>query len=484
VTGYGSAAATNRRLKLQIEQGVSGLSVANDVPSDLGVDADHPLAKDDVGVGGVPLYTLQDMLDLFEGIPMDKISMSFDDPCAGTAPVNLAHYVVAAERQGVSLASLRGSIQNDPLHARFCGFRPNNPVDLGVKMAVDIIEFSNRYMPQWNTTTVNMYDLRETGIDATQEIAFGLSIAMAYVEKALERGLNIDEFAPRLAFYCSAHIDFFEEIAKLRAARRMWARLMREKYGAKDPRSWRFRFGVHTAGCSLVPQQPLNNAIRVAYEALAAVLAGVQSLHTCAYDEPFGLPTPEAQELAIRTQQILAYETGVANVADPLGGSYYIESLTNKLEEEASEILKEIESLGGAPEAAKDGGYFDQEIAKAALKRQQEIETGDRIIVGVNAFTTPAGKEPPGGVYRVPEEERQATLDSLKRVKETRDEKKLREAIARLHDQAIKGEKVNFIPAIIEAVKAGGTLLEINGTIREAYGYSYDPLGVLQSPFK
>jgi methylmalonyl-CoA mutase N-terminal domain/subunit len=481
VCGYASAAETNKRLKFHMEEGVSGLSVIPDIPGQLGIDGDHPLAEKEVGVQGTPLSSLQDMLELMAGIPCDRITMSFNES-ACSCPVTLAQYILAAQQQGVEQSKLAGTMQNDPLHARYCGYRPANPIDLSVKMSTDIIEYCTRYMPRWYTGNVNLYDWREMGINAAQEIAFGFAVAMTYIEAALERGLDIDEFAPRRAFYCSAHIDFFEEIAKLRAARRMWARIMKEKYGAKDPRSWQFRFGVHTAGCSLVPQQPLNNIVRVAYEALAAVLAGAQSLHCCSYDEPIALPTEEANRVAIRTQQILAYETDVAHVADPLGGSYYVESLTSRIEQAAARVLQEIEQLGGALEAMKSG-WFDREIEKAALRHQKEIEQGERIIVGVNAFTTSPEKETPGGVHRVLPESQEQEVKKLKRLKETRDSDRVRAAILKLREEAEKGDKVNLLPWIMEAVAAYATRGEIMGTIRQAYGYSYDPLGVIDSPF-
>jgi len=481
VCGYGTAADTNERLKFHIEEGASGLSVIPDVPSHLGIDGDHPQARDEVGLQGAPLTSLRDMEDLVAGIPLDKITMSFNES-ACSCPVTLAQYIIAAEKQGVEKAKLRGTMQNDPLHARYCGYRPNNPIDLSVKTSTDIIEYCTKNMPLWTTGNVNLYDWREMGINAPQEIAFGFSVAMAYIDGALRRGLDIDEFAPRRAFYCSAHIDFFEEIAKLRAARRMWARIMKERYGAKDPRSLMFRFGVHTAGCSLFPQQPLNNIMRIAYEALAAVLGGVQSLHCCSYDEPIALPTEEAHRIAIRTQQILAYETGVANVTDPLGGSYYVESLTNGIEAEAVRIMEEIEEAGGAVEAMRTG-WFDQEVEKAALKYQQEIDSGERIIVGVNAFTAETEKETPGGVHRVDLESQRTQLKNVSELKKTRDIRKVREALGKLRGETERGEQVNLMPAILEAVSAYATRGEIMGTIRQVYGYSYDPLGTIESPF-
>jgi methylmalonyl-CoA mutase N-terminal domain/subunit len=481
VCGFGTAADTNERLKFHLEEGASGLSVIPDIPSHIGIDGDHPQAMDEVGLQGAPFTSLKDMEDLLAGIRLDTISMSFNES-ACSCPVTLAQYIITAEKQGVDKANLRGTMQNDPLHARYCGYRPNNPIDLSVRTSTDIIEYCTRHMPLWITGNVNMYDWREMGINAPQEIAFGFSVAMAYIEDVLKRGLDIDEFAPRRGFYCSAHIDFFEEIAKLRAARRMWARIMKERYGAKETRSLLFRFGVHTAGCSLFPQQPLNNIVRVAFEALAAVLGGVQSLHCCSYDEPISLPTEESHRIAIRTQQILAYETGVANATDPLGGSYYVENLTNTIEEAASDILEEIEKLGGALECMKSG-WFDAEVEKAALKYQREIEAEDRTIVGVNAFTVDREKETPGGVHRVAPASQRLQVEHVRELKQNRDNQKARAALATLRQEAEKGERVNLMPAILEAVSVYATRGEIMGTIRQVYGYAYDPLGVIESPF-
>lgn len=482
VSGFGTGKETNERLQFQIREGASGLSVILDVLGQMGLDADHPRAKNEIGVQGVNYTSIKDMLDLTEGIPLDKITMSFNIASSLTVSVVLAAYILAAERQGVAMNCLRGTTQNDSLHARYCGFKISNPVDLGVKMAVDNIEFCTKYMPQWNTINVNLYDMREMGINAAQEIAFGFSHARVYVRESLKRGLNVDEFAPRMAFYCSAHIDFFEEIAKLRAARRIWAKIMRDEFGAKEPKSMKFRFGVHTAGCSLVPQQPLNNIIRVAYEAMAAVLAGVQSLHCCSYDEPISLPTEESQEIALRTQQILAFETGVARVADPLGGSYYLESLTDQIEAAAVKSMREIDDMGGMIAAIKRE-WVEREIEKAALQQQRDIDTGKRVIVGVNDFIAPPEDKTPGGVHRTPEEVMNRQDQAVRQLKRDRNYGEVVKAIERLRRHADMGEKENLVPFVIEAVKSYATMEEIIGTIRQAYGLSYDPLEIRKSPF-
>jgi methylmalonyl-CoA mutase N-terminal domain/subunit len=421
------------------------------------------------------------MVALLEDIPLDKTSFSLI-VAATTAEVMFAQYLAEAERRGIDFKNLRGSVQNDPIHLRYCGFEPANPPELGRKTGVDIIEYCARYVPQWYPTTINLYDLREQGITAAQEIAFGFGIGLIYVDGVLERGLSIDDFAPRLTFYVSAHIDFLEEIAKMRAARRLWAKIMKERYGAKNPRSWQFRFAVHTAGCSLVPQQPLNNIIRVAYEALAAVLGGVQSLHCCSYDEPIALPTEQSHLLAMRTQQILAYETGVASVSDPMGGSYYIETLTNLLEEEALKILQQIEENGGMMKAITSG-WLDREMEKAALEEQRRVETREHLLVGANILRMPPEKSTPGGVQRIPSHIEDKVIAEVHRLKKERSQLTWRQAIDNLKRRAEKGEKENLIPSVMNCVKAGATLGEIMGVIRQAYGYSYDPMGVLESPF-
>ena len=335
-------------------------------------------------------------------------------------------------------------------------------------------------MPKWYYTTVNMYDLREQGITAPQEVAFGFGIAMIYVDELIRRGLSIDEFGPRFTFYVSCHVDLFEEVAKIRAARRLWARLMKGKYGAKDPRSMKFRFAVHTAGCSLIPQQPLNNIVRISYEALAAVLAGVQSLHCCSYDEPICLPTESGHLQALRTQQILAYETGVCNVADPLGGSYYVEALTDKIEEEVLKIMKEVEEVGGMEEAIRTE-WLDRVFEKEALQRQKEIDERERLVVGVNIFTSEPETQTPLGVQRIPSASARSQIEETQKLKRTRDIHRLKECIKRLRGYAEEGR--NVIPDMIEATKAFATTGELLGTVRMAMGYPYDPMEIIESPF-
>jgi methylmalonyl-CoA mutase N-terminal domain/subunit len=479
VVGIGSPADTHERLKYLSQHGGSGLNTIADVTYEMGLDADHPWSVDEVGLTGVNITSIKDMETLTKDIPLDKVSWSLITASTAAA-VTMAQYVAVAENRGYDLPVLKGSIQNDPIHFRYCGFRPACPLDLSIKLGADVMEFCTKELPKWYYTTVNMYDLREQGITAPQEVAFGFGIAMCYVDELIRRGLDIDEFAPRFTFYVSCHIDLFEEVAKIRAARRMWAKLMKEKYGAKSPRSMQFRFAVHTAGCSLVPQQPLNNIVRTSYEALAAVLSGVQSLHCCSYDEPMCLPTEKAHLQALRTQQILAYETGVTNVADPLGGSYYVEGLTDRIEEEALKVMKQVDEVGGMEEAIRTE-WLDRKFESEALKRQKELDNGEKLVVGVNAFVTEQEKTTPLGVQRVSGHSGTQQIEEVKELKRTRDSDKLKEAISRLRDTA--GENKNVILPMVEASKAFGTTGELLGTVREAFGYPYDPMETVESPF-
>ena len=479
VVGIGSPEDTHKRAAFCFEQGASGLNTIADVTYEMGLDPDHPRARDEVGLTGVNISSLEDMETLIGDIPLDRVSWSLITASTAAAPT-MAQYVAAAQRKGYDIRGLRGSIQNDPIHFRYCGFRPACPLDLSIKLGSDVMEFCTRNMPRWYYTTVNMYDLREQGITAPQEIAFGFGIAMCYIDELLRRGLHIDEFAPRFTFYVSCHIDFFEEIAKIRAARRMWARLMKEKYGAEDPRSMQFRFAVHTAGCSLMPQQPLNNLVRISFEALAAVLGGVQSLHCCSYDEPMCLPTEKGHLQALRTQQIIAYETGVTNVADPLGGSYFIESLTDKMEAEALKVMKQVEDRGGMEEAIQTE-WLDRQFDEEGVKRQREIDQRDKLLVGVNIFTTEPETQTPLGVQRISEQSAHQQIEDVMKRKESRDKGKLAAAINRLREDAAKNR--NTIPAMIEVTRAHATTAELLGTVRQVYGYPYDPLEVIPSPF-
>jgi len=479
VVGIGSPADTHERAAYCFKQGAMGMNTIADITYEMGLDPDHPWARDEVGLTGVNISSIKDMETLIGDIPLDKVSWSVIT-ASTVAAASMAQYVAVAQNKGYDIGRLRGSIQNDPIHFRYCGFEPACPLDLSIKLGADVMEFCTRHMPKWYYTTVNMYDLREQGITAPQEIAFGLGIAMCYIDELIRRGLYIDEFAPRFTFYVSCHIDFFEEIAKIRAVRRMWARLMKEKYGAEDSRSMQFRFAVHTAGCSLVPQQPLNNMVRISFEALAAVLGGVQSLHCCSYDEPMCLPTDKGHVQALRTQQIIAYETGVTNVADPLGGSYYVESLTDKVEEEALKIMKQVEDMGGMAEAIRTQ-WLDRQFEEEAVKRQRETDQGEKLTVGVNIFTSDPESETPLGVQRVSDVSTRKQIEDCTTLKKTRDHQRVSDAIERLGDDAKEGR--NIIPAMIEATKAFATTAEMMGTVREAFGYSYDPMNIVESPF-
>ncbi len=479
IAGIGSPQDTHKQLKYLVEAGGSGLNTILDITSALGIDPDHPLAGNEVGLTGVNVSSLQDMEFLTGDIPLDKISWSLIAATTASA-ATMAQYIAVAENAGYDISKLRGSIQNDPIHTAFCGFKPSSPLDLSIKLGSDIMEFCTKDMPQWYYTTVNMYDMREQGITAPQEVAYGLGIAMCYIDELISRGLNIDDFAPRFTFYVACHIDIFEEIAKIRAARRMWAKLMKEKYGAKDQRSMQFKFAVHTSGCSLVPQQPLNNLIRVAYQALTAVLGGVQSLHCCSYDEPICLPTEAAHLQALRTQQILAYETGITNVADPLGGSYFIENLTDKMEKEITKAMDEVDDLGGMYQAIKTE-WLGRKIEEESFNRQKEIETLDKLVVGQNIFTTEDEKETPMDVQRIATESAKLQVEQCKKMKSTRDMGKLAEAIKRLKGDAEAGK--NTIRGMVEATKACASTSEMIGTVREVYGYTYDPMEIIESPF-
>ncbi len=484
VVGHGAPEETNARFKTQIEQGVAGLDVITDTPSMVGLDADHPMAEGEIGICGVSISSLEDMELLMAGVPIEKVSTVLL-PGGTQCPVVFAAYVALAQQRGLEPSQLRGTISNNPLHLYFCGpvGKITNPMDLSLKLSVDIIEYCTLNMPQFHSGYSNAYDMRESRIGAAQEIAVGFAEEMAYIDGALARGLDIDDFEPRRSMYFSAHTDIFEEAAKLRAARRMWARLMTEKYGAKKEATRQLRFGVHTGGSSLFPQQPLNNVVRVAYQALAAVMGGAQSLHCCSYDEPVAIPTEGAQQIALRTQQILAHEAGAANVADPLGGSYYVEALTDQLEAAAGEFLDEIEQRGGFL-AVAETGWLQAKMDEATLNFQAEVEAGERVLVGVNAYTTEEEDLTPGGVFRVSDQAERLVIERLQCLRATRDEGKLRTAIEALGQKAAAGRSENLIPAIIDALRAKATKAEIGGVIRQAFGYSYDPLGMLENPFE
>jgi methylmalonyl-CoA mutase, N-terminal domain len=461
--GFATAAETNRRFRYLLERGQTGLSVAFDLPTQMGFDADAPEAAGEVGRVGVPISSLVDMETLFEGIPLDAVSTSMT--INSTAATLVALYVAAAERQGVTRDRLSGTVQNDILKeyiARGTWIYPPRP---SMRLVTDIFEFGARELPRWNTISISGYHMREAGATAAQELAFTLADAIAYVEAALERGLAIDDFAPRLSFFFAAWSEVFEEVAKFRAARRMWARIVRDRFGARNPRSMACRFHVQTAGSSLTAQSVDNNVVRTALQALAAVLGGAQSLHTNSRDEALALPTEDAVRLALRTQQILAYESGVTETPDPLAGSYFVESLTDELEAAANAYLEEIDAMGGTL-AALDAGFQQRQIQEAAYRTQRAIDAGDQVVVGVNRFLDEASVSPP--TQRIdPEGERQQ-VEGLRRVRAERDPSAWGATLRRLDDVA-RGPD-NLMPAIIEAVRAYATVGEIADRLRVAWG--------------
>ncbi len=461
--GYGSAEETNRRFRLLLERGQTGLSVAFDLPTQLGYDSDHPLARPEVGRVGVAISTLDDMRRLFEGIDLGAVttSMTINAPAA----ILLLMYEIVAEEQGVDPKQLRGTIQNDILKeyaARGTYIFPPRP---SMRLVVDTFAYCKERLPNWNTISISGYHIREAGATAVQEIAFTLANAIAYVRAAIEAGLSVDEFAPRLSFFFGAHNNFFEEIAKFRAARRMWAKIMRERFGAQNPRSWMLRFHTQTCGCTLTAQQPLNNIVRVAYQALAAVLGGTQSLHTNAYDEALGLPTEESATIALRTQQILAEETGVADTADPLGGSYFVEALTDEIERRAWELIEAIEALGGAVTAI-ERGWIQAQIAESAYQWEAAVERGERVVVGVNRYQDAVPVEVP--VHRLDEGAVERQIRRVQEYRARQDAGRVERALARV-EEAARGTE-NLLPVLREALLAGATLGQICGRLRQVWG--------------
>ncbi|HKH47736.1 MAG TPA: methylmalonyl-CoA mutase family protein [Thermoanaerobaculia bacterium] len=465
--GYSSAAESNRRYRYLLSQGTTGLSVAFDLPTQIGYDSDHPKALGEVGRVGVAIDSIEDMRRLFDGIPLDKVTTSMT--INATAGILLALYLAVAEEQGVSWTRIGGTVQNDILKeyaARGTYIYPPGP---SLKLVTDVIAFCAERVPKWNTISVSGYHMREAGSTAVQEVAFTLAHGLTYVQAALDRGLAIDEFAPRLSFFFNAHNNFLEEVAKYRAARRLWAELVKERFAPKDPRSLWLRFHTQTAGSTLTAQQPMNNVVRVAIQALAAVCGGTQSLHTNSLDEALGLPTEEAARLALRTQQVIAHESGVAEVADPLGGSYVIEAWTDEIVQRARDYIRRIEEMGGSL-AALDQGFQQREIAEAAYRYQLDVEEKRAQVVGVNVFA--AEEEPPTEVLRIdPEGERQQA-DRVRALRERRNSldggARAGEAVRQL--AAAAREDRNLMPPILDCVRAEVTLGEIADTLREIYG--------------
>ncbi len=461
--GFGTAEETNRRFKYLLEQGQTGLSVAFDLPTQIGYDSDHSLSYGEVGKVGVAIDSLQDMETLFSGIPLDKVStsMTINSPAA----ILLAMYIAVAEKQGVAPEKLSGTIQNDILKEYIARGTYIFPPEPSMRLVTDIFGYCSRNLPNWNSISISGYHIREAGSTAVQEIAFTIANGIAYVEAAIKAGLSVDDFAPRLSFFFNAHLNFFEEIAKFRAARRIWARIMKERFAARDPKSQMLRFHTQTAGCTLTAQQPDTNIMRVAFQALSAVLGGTQSLHTNSRDEALALPSEDSVLIALRTQQVIAYETGVTDTVDPLGGSYFVESLTNQMEKAAMEYINKIEAMGGAVRAIEEG-FQQMEIQDSAYHYQMEIESGDRVVIGVNKFQTE--EKTPLNLLKVDpvvEENQRIKLEALKR---QRNQAEVDRALARLKEAA--GGTDNLMPPILEAVKAYATLGEICDVLREVFG--------------
>jgi methylmalonyl-CoA mutase N-terminal domain/subunit len=468
--GFGTAEETNERFRYLLDHGQTGLSTAFDMPSLMGHDSDHPRSEGEVGREGVAIDTLDDMETLFAGIPMGDVStsMTINAPAA----VMLAFYVVAAERQGAPPEQLGGTIQTDILKEYIAQKEWCFPIDPAMRLVTDMVEFCARRMPRWHPISISGYHIREAGSTAHQELAFTLKDGFTYVEQAIERGLDVDEFAPRLSFFFNAHIDFFEEVAKYRAARRIWARELRDRYGARDERSLLMRFHTQTAGVSLTAQQPLNNIVRTATEALSAVLGGTQSLHTNSYDEALALPTEEAVRVALRTQQIIAHETGVTNTIDPLGGSYFVEALTDRMEEAAYAEFSKIDELGGMVEAIKQS-YPQREIADASFRLQEEIERGERVIVGVNRYQQEGDREL--AILRIPEELERKQIGRVQAVRTRRDAQAVESALAELREAAAADR--NLMEPLLDCARAHASEGEIVESLQRVFGtYTETPV--------
>jgi len=467
--GFGTPEDTNKRYHYLLQHGQTGLSVAFDLPTLMGRDADDPMSEGEVGICGVSVSSLADMEVLFKGINLGEIStsMTINAPAA----MMMCFYLVVAEKQGVDFKKLRGTIQADILKEYIAQKEWIYPPEPSMKLIIDMFEYLNREVPQWNPISVSGYHIREAGSTAVQELAFTLADGFAYVEAGIARGLNVDEFAPRISFFFNSHIDFFEEIAKYRAARRIWAKRMRNKYGAKNPKSWMLRFHTQTAGCSLTAQQPENNIVRTAYEALAGVLGGTQSLHTNSMDETLALPSEKAVKIALRTQQILAYETGVANTIDPLAGSYFVEALTNKMEQEAEQYFEKIDALGGVIPAI-EAGFFQREIAEAAYRYQRELDAKEKIIVGVNEFVEEEEKIEIPILEISPEVERQQRK-RLTELRQSRDQHAVEQTLTELRQAAVDGK--NVMPYLLACTRSYVTLGEMCHALAEVYGVYEEP---------
>jgi methylmalonyl-CoA mutase N-terminal domain/subunit len=461
--GMGSAEATNRRFRYLLDRGQTGLSVAFDLPTQMGLDSDHPRAEGEVGRTGVAIDSIDDMRRLFDGIPLDQVSTSMT--INATAAILLLLYELAAEEQGVAAEQLQGTVQNDILKeyaARGTYVYPPAP---SMRLITDLFAYCGKRLPKWNTISISGYHMREAGATAVQEVAFTLANAIAYVDAALAAGLSIDRFAPRLSFFFACHMNFFEEVAKFRTVRRMWARIVTERFGAQDPRSAMLRFHTQTGGATLTAQQPENNIVRTALEALAAVLGGTQSLHTNSFDEALSLPTEHAVKVALRTQQVIGHETGVPDTADPLGGSYFLESLTDEIEARATEYLEKIDGMGGAVSAI-EAGFFQDEIHEAAYRINQGVESGERVVVGVNRFVDP--EDQPVEIQTIDDEDVARQVERVRRLREERDDAAVAAALARVEETA-RGTD-NLLLPMKDALRARATLGEVSDALRRVFG--------------
>jgi len=461
--GMGDAEESNKRYKYLLANGTTGLSIAFDLPTQIGLDSDHPLAMGEVGKVGVAIDSIEDMQRLFDGIDLTKISTSMT--INATASVLLALYAAVARRQGADLRHISGTVQNDVLKEYIARGTYIYPPQQAMRIITDMFAWANQNVPDWNTISISGYHMREAGSTAVQEVAFTLANGIAYVQGALNAGLDVDKFAPRISFFFNAHNNFLEEVAKFRAARRMWARIMREHFKAKSPRSWMLRFHTQTAGSTLTAQQPENNIVRTAIQALAAVLGGTQSLHTNSYDEALALPTEQAARIALRTQQIVAFESGVPQTVDPLAGSYYVESLTNEIENRASQYLEKIESLGGMIQAL-ERGYIQQEIQNAAYEYQKQVDHEEAVVVGVNRFVVE--EEKPIPLQHIDESLERKQVERLRALRERRDRARWQSALQSVEDAARSGS--NLMPHILTAVEANATVGEISDVLRKVFG--------------
>jgi methylmalonyl-CoA mutase, N-terminal domain len=461
--GMATAKETNARFRYLLEHGQTGLSIAFDLPTQMGYDSDHPRAEGEVGKTGVAIDSVEDMSRLLDGIPLDAVSTSMT--INATAAILLLLYELVAEERGIEASALSGTVQNDLLKEYAARGTYIYPPEPSMRIITDLFAYAGQRIPRWNTISISGYHMREAGATAVQEIAFTLANGIAYVRAAIEAGLAVDEFAPRLSFFFACHMNVFEEIAKFRAARRMWARIMTERFGAKDPRSAMLRFHTQTGGATLTAQQPENNVVRTAYEAMAAVLGGTQSLHTNSFDEALALPTEHAAKIALRTQQILAYETGVTDTADPLAGSYFIESLTGELEERATAYLDKVDGMGGAV-AAIEAGFYQDEIHESAFRIQRGIESGERVVVGVNRYQDP--DERPIEIQRIGEEEVARQVERVRALRAARDEDGVRAALAEV-EAAARGT-ANLLPPMKQALRARATLGEVSDALRSVFG--------------